>query len=215
MDEEICISTANSDSSDHHRRQRYRLNARHRLSNLTAEERSRWLARRADSQRLRRRAKQHQSCSPAETGRQIRLQRQTFELARQHVGHRDAVDTRARPMNAGPSHSVVALGPAIPRGARLSSIKRLARDHCSTTAEFFGQQCVNGVGQSIPTVVRLSSIRRLARNHRSPTAEIVGIPNTEDQHSRRDTSANILIADDYVNEQAWEFEFAEEIEFCQ
>ncbi|KAI3952776.1 hypothetical protein MKW92_029710, partial [Papaver armeniacum] len=65
------------------------------------------------------------------------------------------------------------IGPSIPRGARLSNIKRLARDHCPTTTETFGQQSANGVGQSTTNVVRLSSIRRLARNHRSPTAEIV------------------------------------------
>ncbi|KAI3926511.1 hypothetical protein MKW92_042333 [Papaver armeniacum] len=179
MNEEICSSTAHSDNSDHRRRQHYRLNARRRLSNLTAEERSRWLARRNESQRERRRARQHQLCGPAETGRQLQIQ--TSELERQHhVRHRDAVVTRTRSTNAWPSHRVVVaweqpinnIGPSIPRGARLSNIKRLARDHCPTTTETFGQQSANGVGQSTTNVVRLSSIRRLARNHRSPTVEI-------------------------------------------
>ncbi|RZC59136.1 hypothetical protein C5167_006437 [Papaver somniferum] len=85
------------------------------------------------------------------------------------------------------------MGPSIPRGARLSSIKRLAQGYCSTTTETFGEQSVNGVGQSITYVVRLSSIRKLARNHRSPTAEFAGIPNNEDQPSHRDTTANIPI----------------------
>ncbi|KAI3949379.1 hypothetical protein MKW98_023316, partial [Papaver atlanticum] len=106
------------------------------------------------------------------------------------------------------------VGQSIGNDVRLSSnIKRLARDHCSTTTETFGQQSVNGVGQSIGNDVRLSSIRRLARNQRSPTAEIIGIPNNEDQPSHRDTSANIPIVNDYV-EQAGEFEFVEEIEFA-
>ncbi|KAI3915940.1 hypothetical protein MKW98_004381 [Papaver atlanticum] len=113
------------------------------------------------------------------------------------------------------------MGLGTPRGARLSNIKRLARNHCSTTTETFGKIYIptiltticEWVGQSIGNDVRLSSIRRLARNHRSPTAEIVGIPNNEDQPSHRDTSANIPIVNDYV-EQAGEFEFVEEIEFA-
>ncbi|XP_026436694.1 uncharacterized protein LOC113334720 isoform X2 [Papaver somniferum] len=146
MDEDIRISTSNDDGSEHRRRQQYRLNARQRLSNLTAEERSHWLAMRNESQRQRRRAIQYQFCVRPEIGRQIRLQRQTSELERQLVRHRDAVVIRARSTNAGPSHRVVAweqpinnIGADIPRGARLSSIKRLARDQCSTTTETFGQ----------------------------------------------------------------------------
>ncbi|MCL7029625.1 hypothetical protein MKW94_016366, partial [Papaver nudicaule] len=112
MNEEIQCSgtTLDSNSSDYTQRMKqYRLNARRRLSNFTAEEKARWLARRAESQRQRRRG------------------------------------GKARSMTAGPSDNVVVareqsmnrIGPAIPRGARLSSIRRLARDHCSTTAENF------------------------------------------------------------------------------
>ncbi|KAI3939255.1 hypothetical protein MKX01_002123 [Papaver californicum] len=81
------------------------------------------------------------------------------------------------------------------------------------------QQSVNDFGQSITNVVRLSSIRRLALNHRSPTMQIVGIPNSEDQPSHRDTASNIPIVDDcngkhYKLNQAGEFEFAVETEFA-
>ncbi|KAI3946383.1 hypothetical protein MKW92_015842 [Papaver armeniacum] len=124
MNEEICSSTANSDNSDQRRRQHYRLNARRRLSNLTAEERSRWLARRNESQRERRRARQHQLCGPAETGRQIRLHIQTSELERQHKSRQQSAN---------------GVGQSTTNVVRLSSIRRLARIHRSPTAEIVEQ----------------------------------------------------------------------------